>query len=113
LNCRARYDALCYYALVHFVHRASYLFDSTYSIGNIFYVCLTPTALPNVNLTWEKMAIYNAGLDFSLWNQKLYGELEVFRRDREGIPGSRLQSLPTTFGAALPVENLNSQRTQE
>lgn len=112
LKLRASYGSSGYDAVANFAYLAGYQFDATYTIGNTLYAGLTPTALPNVNLTWEKMAIYNAGLDFSLWNQKLYGELEVFRRDREGIPGSRLQSLPTTFGAALPVENLNSQRTQ-
>ena len=33
-------------------------------------------------------------------------------RKRSGIPGSRINSLPSTFGADLPQENLNSQSTQ-
>ena len=41
-------------------------------------------------------------------NRKVYGTGEVFYRDREGIPATRLASLPSTFGAKLPQENLNS-----
>ena len=67
------------------------------------------TGLPNPNLTWEKMTLYNLGLDFSIFNSKLYGEVDVFYRKREGIPATRLLSLPTTFGASMPPENLNSQ----
>ncbi len=66
------------------------------------------TGIANPYLTWENMKIINGGLDFSLFNQKLYGELEAFYRVREGIPATRLNSLPSTFGATLPVENINS-----
>ena len=38
--------------------------------------------------------------------------MDVFQRDRTGIPGYRSQSLPTTFGATLPQENLNATRTR-
>lgn len=112
LKLRASYGSSGYDGVANFAYLAGYQFDATYTIGNTLYPGLIPTGLANVALTWENMAIYNAGLDFSLWSQKLYGEVDVFRRDRNGIPGSRTQSLPSTFGAALPVENLNSQRTQ-
>ena len=59
-------------------------------------------------MTWEKIKIYNAGFDFSLWKRKLYGEGDVFYRERKGIPGTRISTLPSTFGASLPPENLNS-----
>ena len=65
------------------------------------------TGLANPTLTWEKMTIYNLGLDFGLWNDKIYGTAEIFKRDRTGIPGRRVVSLPSTFGANLPLENLN------
>jgi TonB-linked SusC/RagA family outer membrane protein len=79
-----------------------YLFNGVASTG------LTSTGMANPYLTWEKMKMYNAGLDFSLWKHQLYGTFEVFYRLRDGIPGQRSTSLPSTFGATLPVENLNS-----
>ena len=112
LKLRASYGSSGYDAVANFAYLAGYKFDSSYTLGNTLYSGLVPTGLANVGLTWEQMAIYNAGLDFSLWHQKLYGEFDIFRRERKGIPGSRLKSLPTTFGAELPIENLNSQQAQ-
>ena len=66
------------------------------------------TGLPNPNLTWEKIRIYDFGLDFSLFNRKLYGTGDVFYRTEDGIPATALTSLPASFGATLPPENLNS-----
>ena len=54
------------------------------------------------------MSIYNGGVDFSFLNRKIHGSIEGFYRQREGIPATRIQSLPSTFGSALPQENLNS-----
>lgn len=50
------------------------------------------------------MSIYNGGVDFSLFNRKLYGTIEGFYRLRDGIPGNRASSLPSSFGAELPQE---------
>jgi hypothetical protein len=47
-----------------------------------------------------------------LWNNRLYGTGEVFYRERTGIPATRLTSLPSTFGASLPSENLNSSNNR-
>jgi hypothetical protein len=54
------------------------------------------------------MNVYNAGLDFSLLKRAIYGTLEGFYRTREGIPATRNTSLPSTFGATLPTENINN-----
>ncbi|MDD4591519.1 TonB-dependent receptor [Petrimonas sp.] len=109
LKARLSYGSSGYDAVANFAYLAGYAYDATYTIGNELISALVPTGLPNINLTWETMKIYNAGVDFSLLNRKLYGEVEFFYRIRSGIPGSRTKSLPSTFGAELPVENLNSQ----
>jgi TonB-linked SusC/RagA family outer membrane protein len=70
------------------------------------------SGIPNPNITWEKMATYNLGLDYTLFNNSLYGEGDIFYRKRDGILGTRVLSLPTTFGATLPSENINSQDTR-
>ena len=79
-----------------------YLFGTTTAQG------IVSTGLANPYLTWEKMKIYNLGLDFSILKRKLYGELDVFYRERTGIPATRITTLPSTFGANLPNENINS-----
>lgn len=111
LKLRGSYGSSGYDDVANFAYLAGYEFDITYTLGNTLYSGLLPTGLANPYLTWEKMHLYNAGLDFSLWRHKLYGEVEYFYRKRSSIPGSRINSLPSTFGASLPLENLNSLST--
>ncbi|MBO9152400.1 TonB-dependent receptor [Chitinophaga sp. GCM10012297] len=63
---------------------------------------------PNMNITWYKVRTLNLGLDANFWKGLLGVTVDVFRRDREGLLANRLLSLPGTFGANLPQENLNS-----
>ena len=58
------------------------------------------------------MLFRSVGIDFALNKRKIYGEIDLFYRDRDGIPGIRSESLPTTFGASLPTENLNKINTR-
>ncbi len=83
-----------------------YVFDGTTEKG------LVASSMANPDLTWEKMNIYNIGIDFGLWKNKLYGEMDVFYRERKGIAATRELSIPSTFGADLPTENLNSQNNR-
>ncbi len=80
-----------------------------YLLGDNVQSGLVSTGMANPTLSWEKMTIYNLGLDFAFWNRKLYGEIDAFYREREGIPATRIGSLPSTFGETLPQENINSQ----
>ncbi len=68
--------------------------------------------LVNPSLTWVTAKTADIGIEVGLWNNKLTFEAAVYRRDREGIPARKNVSLPNTFGASLPEENLNSDRTQ-
>jgi len=95
-----------------FQYLSGYQFDGQWLIGANTQVGLVSTGLANPNLTWETIKIYNLGTDFSLWNKKLFGEAEVFYRELSGIPARRSLSLPNTFGANLPQENLNSQNNR-
>lgn len=73
---------------------------------------IVTTGLANPDLSWNKIGIYNIRTDFSLWQSKLFGTMEVFYRKLSGIPAKRVLSLPSTFGATLPDENLNSQNNR-
>jgi TonB-linked SusC/RagA family outer membrane protein len=92
----------------NFAYLSGYQFGGKYIFGTSLMDGLVTKGLANPNLTWEKMHTYNLGLDFSLKQSILYGEFDVFYRKREGIPATRITSLPFTFGASLPPENLNS-----
>ncbi|MFO7853476.1 MAG: TonB-dependent receptor [Bacteroidota bacterium] len=92
----------------NFAYLSGYQLANKYVFGSNIMDGLRSTGLPNPNLTWEKMSILNLGLDFSIYKSKLYGEFDVFYRKRDGIPATRARSLPSTFGANLPSENLNS-----
>lgn len=112
LKLRASMGTAGYDAVADFNFLTGYRYDMTYTFGDTMFTGLASTGLPNELLTWETMRIYNVGLDFSMFRRKLYGEVDLFQRDRIGIPGYRSQSLPTTFGATLPQENLNATRTR-
>jgi TonB-linked SusC/RagA family outer membrane protein len=79
-------------------------FDSVLNGG------VTATGIPNPNLTWYKIKMYNLALDFGILSGKLGGTLEVFRRDRTGLLETSSAVVPGTVGASLPKENLNSDR---
>ena len=112
LKLRASMGTSGYDAVADFNYLTGYRYDLYYTFGDTSYNGLISKGMANEDLTWETMRIYNVGLDYSVWGRKLYGEVDLFQRDRTGIPGYRSQSLPTTFGATLPQENLNATRTR-
>lgn len=112
LKLRASYGTSGYDAVADFNYLTGYAYDAPYTFGESTTMGLAATGLANELLSWEKMAIYNVGVDFSFIGRKLYGEADIFQRDRTGIPGYRSASLPNTFGAKLPQENLNSIRSR-
>jgi TonB-linked SusC/RagA family outer membrane protein len=71
---------------------------------------LTTQAIPNPNLTWYKIKMYNLALDFGILKNKLTGSFELYKRDRTGLLNTRLDLVPGTVGATLPKENLDSDR---
>ena len=73
---------------------------------------IAPLGMANPTLSWEQITNYNMGADFSFFKRKIYGELDLFYRKRNGIPAQKTVSLPSSFGAELPLENLNSQNNR-
>lgn len=83
-----------------------YIFDSDYVNA------LSLRGMPNLNITWYKSKLIDVGLDAELWNGLLGATFDVFQRDRSGLLGTRLGSLPDQVGSSLPQENLNSDMTR-
>lgn len=84
------------------------LSGSNYMLGDELTAGLVSKGLANRNITWYTSDLTNLGVDFSLWRGLLSGEFDVFYRKRNGLLATRALSLPGTFGASLPAENLNS-----
>lgn len=92
----------------NFKYLSGYQLNGYYLIGQQSLTGISTTGLANPYLTWENTEIYNGGFNFSLFNRLVYGEADGFYRKRMGIPETRKLSLPSTFGADLPTENINS-----
>lgn len=113
LKLRASYGQMGNDAIGDFQYLSGYkIYAMSYLLGGTSSNGLVSTGLANPNMTWEKMHLYNIGLDFSWRNRKIYGSAEAFYRKREGILARRNTSLPSSFGATLPLENLNSQSSR-
>ncbi len=80
-----------------------FIFDNQNLVNGI-----AETNIANPDISWYNVYISNMGLDFCLFNGKLSAEIDVFYRRRDGLYGTRELSLPTSFGASLPQENINS-----
>jgi TonB-linked SusC/RagA family outer membrane protein len=108
LKIRASYGSSGNDGVGNFQYLSGYVISANYLINNAVRQGINSTGLANPDLTWEKIKIYNVAIDASFLNRKLYGTAEVFYRTRSGIPTTRITTLPNTFGASLPPENLNS-----
>lgn len=112
LKIRASYGSSGLDNVGNFQYLSGYQLNGQWLIGPATQVGLVSTGLANPNLTWETIKIYNFGADFSFLNRKLFGSVDVFYRALSGIPATKVLSLPNTFGASLPSENLNSQNNR-
>ncbi|MDR1381836.1 MAG: TonB-dependent receptor [Tannerella sp.] len=110
LKLRASYAQSGNDDVVNFQYLSGYMLQgfAGYMIGDNPMKAIYPSVIPNLNLSWEEIKIMGMGIDFSFLNKKLYGEADVFYRERTGIPARRTSTLPSTFGASLPEENINS-----
>lgn len=64
---------------------------------------------PVTNISWLKCYFSNIGIDYSLFDGKLFGSFDYFYRKRDGLLSSRYDVLlPSEVGYSLPQENLNS-----
>lgn len=108
LKVRAGYGSSGYDYNGNFQYLSGYNIGGLYQWDDDLVSCLIPTGMANTILTWEKMHVYNGGVDFSLWDRILYGSVDGFYRVRDGILATRATSVPGTFGAVTPLENINS-----
>jgi len=78
----------------------------TFGTTGIRYNGFTSANVPNPNITWETADMKNIGLNFTLFNYRLTGDINYFYQKREGILITRNASIPDLVGITLPQENL-------
>lgn len=68
--------------------------------------------IPITTISWMTVKMANVGLDFGFFGNKLSGEFDLFKRTRDGIPGTPSDLLfPLETGLSALPENLNSDST--
>jgi len=65
-----------------------------YQFGNKFYPTLRPDAYDS-NIKWETLTSLNAGLDFSLFNDRLSGTIDIYKNTSDDL----LNNIPIPVGS--------------
>ncbi len=75
------------------------LIDNRITTGLVKYV------EPNKDITWEKVASFDLGLEGLFWNGLLGFDMAYFKKNTSDILAPKIISTPQTFGANLPPVN--------
>ena len=80
----------------------SYGYGGRFPIGGQWVQGLRPVRNPNPDLRWERKEELNVGVDFSLFDYRLAGSLDVYRRDtRDMLYNFDVPSPPFLTGGML------------
>ena len=81
----------------------NYIFsDGVYTVG------YRAPGVVNDKLSWVTAKFYNVGIDVDYMRNKLSTTIEFFQRYNTGLLAARNTTVPNTFGASFPDENINS-----
>lgn len=109
LKLRATYGVLGNQNVGSYQYQTTYFnYPSAYGFNNVS-VGGAGTLLSNNNLTWEKAASVNIGLDVGLFNDKLTASFDYFNKVTSNILQPRYD-VPSLFGAGLPDYNVAKVR---
>ncbi len=88
------------------------LVPNNYPFGGILSNGLIPGAVANPNVTWETSTKTDVGFETRLLNNLIGIDFTYFREDRKDILATRSLSVPLSFGASLPTENIGKVTNQ-
>jgi TonB-dependent starch-binding outer membrane protein SusC len=71
--------------------------QSQYQLGNTFFSVALPSAFDALR-KWEQSTTYNAGIDFSLFNNRIGGSVDVYLKKTEDLLAPVNQPAGTNFG---------------
>ncbi|MDB4923370.1 TonB-dependent receptor [Mucilaginibacter sp.] len=109
LKLRATYGVLGNQNVGNYQYQTTYFnYPSAYGFNNVS-VGGAGTLLSNHDLTWEKAAALNIGLDVGFFNDKLSASFDYFNKTTSNILQPRYD-VPSLFGAALPDYNVAKVR---
>ena len=72
----------------------------------VYNVPIAPSALANQNVTWETATSKDIGFDWGILGGKLSGEFDYFKKRTENILMLPSASVPWSFGADVPMQNI-------
>ncbi len=75
-----------------------------WEVSTLTYRGIRPSQLGNANLSWEVASTINAGVNYSLFNGRVFGEVQVYRKINDKLLLSR--PLPDDSGFGSIFENL-------
>lgn len=108
LKLRASYGEYGNDRVSPYQYLSGYNYGSGSIFGNGYNTGITESVIPNPNITWETAISKNIGLDFGIFNGKVSGEFDYFYKRTKDILLPRNASIPQTFGATLPYENIGT-----
>lgn len=73
------------------------------------FVTAVPTQFPNPELRWEKSNMLNVGLDFSLWNGRVKGDVAYYQKIGKDLLGPSPVDISTGVGTSL-IRNVASMK---
>jgi TonB-linked SusC/RagA family outer membrane protein len=79
-------------------------------IGNTEYNGVALSQVSNPNLTWETNISMNAGLDFSLFENRIRGTVELYQRTAKDLLD--FNPLPSNNAVGLVADNVGSTRSR-
>ncbi|MEH6679795.1 MAG: TonB-dependent receptor [Sediminicola sp.] len=85
-----------------------YTSQGEFAVGTNYldYSGAAPSVMPNSGLTWETTTQYNAGLDFSLWNNRLTLNADYYVKETNDLLYN--VPIPRTTGFAYITQNIGS-----
>ena len=85
---------------------SGYNFTGGYVRNGVFQQGIAPSVVANPDITWETATTIDIGLEAGFFDSRLTFEVDYYTRRTEDILAPRNLSIPATFGAILPDENL-------
>nr|WP_068887583.1 TonB-dependent receptor [Pedobacter panaciterrae] len=112
LKLRASYGELGNDKVGPYQYLTSYSYGRNYAFNGTTNQGIYQTNAPNPNITWEVAKTVDVGLEASLFNGAISGEIDYFKTNRSNILAPRNASVPTYTGLSLPAENIGKTKNE-
>ena len=94
-------------------YQGTYMEGNGYNFGTsqTFWNGAYESTTGNKNIKWEISKMANFGIDFDMWNKRIYGSFDAFKEWRSNILVSR-STIPDLYGAAVPQDSYGKAETK-